>query len=71
LLEVKFLKSIPFYEKLRHEVLKKLLEQLNSQGDCLIEKYYFLPEYFERENPFYEKKDKSSFEEEIAKEKLM
>lgn len=48
-LEREFLEVLPFYVKLRHEVLKKIIEQTNSRSDFLIEKYYLDYNFFKRE----------------------
>lgn len=40
-----------FYEKLRNEVVKRLMEHTNSSANLLMEKHYLDYNYFKREYP--------------------
>lgn len=49
LLEESFIDVIPLYEKLRNEVLKRIMDQINNKSDFLLEKYYLDYNFFRRE----------------------
>jgi len=48
-LEESFIDVIPLYEKLRNEVLKRIMDQINNKSDFLLEKYYLDYNFFRRE----------------------
>lgn len=48
-LEEQFIDIIPIYEKLRGELIKRIMEQVNSKSDFLLEKYYLDYNFFKRE----------------------
>lgn len=62
-MEIEFLKGLPQYERLWHEILKKLAEQINCHSDFLLEKYYLKPGFFRWHFEYEEEDDSRPFEE--------
>lgn len=69
-LEIEFLKSLPHYERLWHEILKKLVDQVNCHSDFLLEKYYLNPGFFRRHYDYEEEEDSWPFEEIIQEQQM-
>lgn len=69
-LEIEFLKSLPHYEWLWHEILKRLVDQVNCHSDFLLEKYYLNPCFFRRQYDYEEEEDSRPFEEIIQEQQM-
>lgn len=71
MLEDLFIDVIPLYENLRNEVLKRIMDQINSKSDFLLEKYYLDYNFFRREKkkPNLNQIDKFEYQIKIEQEK--
>lgn len=67
-LERKFIAFMPFYEALRHNVVKNLKDYVNTNAEFLMEKHYFDRNFFRREKNFSGLEKIEKFELQIKSE---